>query len=236
MEYKALPPSQSSFTLPTAGDPRTAFLTFLFEEIVPESYQKALLAPEPKRQGFFSRVRTQKKASNESTVSGRIIRTREEAEFDAVIRRQMETRLVTLSKPVAQPSKHAPEERLSVGPSSPDRNSPISSRSGRKADARHTMNPPKSPNTESQSSSRHSAGRSGLMGRLSNRRNRDQRDTGEDALGDLIETRTTSAESGGDSGESDRMKSPTAEADKWIGESIADLCDGTLADRRILSK
>lgn len=93
MEYTL----SSEFGQPT-GD-KVDGRVFLFEEIVPGDYQTQLSVPKSKKAGgLFSRSKTTKGRIADRPIPANL--TREEAEFDALVRKQMPTKQISLSKPL----------------------------------------------------------------------------------------------------------------------------------------
>jgi len=84
-------------TSSTISPPSSEDRVFLFEEFVPPAYQDQLANPKQKKSGgLFSRNKTTRHATPPK--DGQAPPTRDEAEFDAILRRHTPTKQVTLSK------------------------------------------------------------------------------------------------------------------------------------------
>lgn len=201
-------------TNPEAEDGRV----FLFEEIVPAAYQDQLANPKQKKSGgLFSRSKTTKNLAPKREAP--IRSTRDEVEFDAILRRHTPTKQVTLSKPLNGTLAHAGNGMLAPV-SVPSQISPSGSR---------FLARPGS-GTSKGDKDGDSPGLQTMKGFFKRKESQDERLGRQPAAPvssdyDNIETRTMSGPSSGESntGDEDRRswaqpKPRRLEADKWIGE------------------
>jgi hypothetical protein len=189
---------------------------FLFEEIVPPAYQDQIANPKQKKSGgLFSRTKPTRQVTphRESQAPP----TRDEAVFDAILRRHTPTKQVSLSKPFNGSTGRAELGIIAATPVSTE-GSPF--KSGPRHHNSSSEGTPSMPRTPH-----------GTMRALFRRRNSQEPGASLQpaplvaADYDQIETRTLSGPSSGESGWGEDDQVPNAprperrEGDRWIGKT-----------------
>jgi hypothetical protein len=193
---------------------------FLFEEVVPPAYQDQLSNPKQKKVGgLFSRSKTVRNAAPHKEMPAP--HTRDEAEFDAILRRHTPTKQVTLSKPLNGSLAHAELGMLASAPVLPG-NSPSKSKFFSRTESHRS----------SEGNSHHGGNvfnGSGAMKGLFRRRESQQPQTVHQPAPaisteyDQIDTRTMSGPSSCESTGGDEepisglLRTRRQEADRWVG-------------------
>lgn len=217
VEYKL---QGASSARPESEDGRV----FLFEEIVPPAYQDQLANPKQKKAGgLFSRSKTTKNAPAKKEAP--IRPTRDEAEFDAILRRHTPTKQVTLSKPLNGTIAHVGNGMLAPtavsGEISPSRSRFLSRPASSSSKTEKNAN-----GARMESNGVHAM--KGLFKRKESQEDRAGRQPAAfiSSEYDNISTRTMSGPSSGESivGNEDgrsyaQPKPRRPEAEKWIGET-----------------
>jgi len=208
IEYKLQATSKTS---PPSNEDRV----FLFEEFVPPAYQDQLANPKQKKSGgLFSRNKPTRQVIPPR--EGRVPPTRDEAEFDAILRRHTPTKQVTLSNPMNS-SMARVEPGVSASTSAVTDSSPSRFRSSRTDNLKER--PPSVPQD-------HHGTMKGLFRRRHSREpwSSSQPAPATSAEYDQIETRTVSGPSSAESGwgEDDRKSNTPGlnrrERERWIGK------------------